>query len=60
MAASFIGSSLADAGIVTSRESAQLSMCGNGGVANSLQVACLVRGAEAYVPLPDGRAIPVR
>ncbi len=54
-------STAADGGIMTSRGMAKLSTYANGGVANSPQLAIFGEGrtAEAYVPLPDGRSIPV-
>jgi hypothetical protein len=46
---------------MTSRGVAQLRKYANGGIANSPQLALYGEGsmAEAYVPLPDGRSIPV-
>jgi hypothetical protein len=50
----------ADGGIMTSMGPLQLRKYANGGVANSPQVAIYGEaGPEAYVPLPDGRTIPV-
>jgi hypothetical protein len=51
----------ANGGIMTSRGVAQLRKYANGGIANSPQLALYGEGsmAEAYVPLPDGRSIPV-
>jgi hypothetical protein len=51
----------ADGGIMTSRGVAQLRKYANGGIANSPQLALYGEGSmnEAYVPLPDGRSIPV-
>lgn len=48
-------------GIMTSEGSLQLRKYANGGVAKSPQVALFGEGRqpEAYVPLPDGRSIPV-
>lgn len=54
-------SSFANGGVMTSSGSLPLNYYSNGGVANSPQVAIYGegRGPEAYVPLPDGRSIPV-
>lgn len=50
----------ADGGIMTSMGPMELRKYANGGVANSPQVAIYGEaGPEAYVPLPDGRSIPV-
>jgi phage-related minor tail protein len=51
----------ADGGVMTSRGRLPLNRYAKGGVANSPQVAMFGegRGPEAYVPLPDGRSIPV-
>ena len=51
----------ADGGIMTSRGKLPLNRYSNGGIANSPQMAMYGegRGPEAYVPLPDGRSIPV-
>jgi|GEM_PF-4607003 lambda family phage tail tape measure protein len=51
----------ANGGIMTSGGAVPLNKYANGGVANSPQVALFGegRGPEAYVPLPDGRSIPV-
>jgi hypothetical protein len=50
----------ANGGIMTSMGPLQLRKYANGGVANSPQVAIYGEaGTEAYVPLPDGRSIPV-
>lgn len=48
-------------GIMTARGPLPLRMYDNGGIANSPQVAIYGEGKrpEAYVPLPDGRSIPV-
>lgn len=48
-------------GIMTSFGPAQLKQYASGGIANSPQVAVFGEGSrpEAYVPLPDGRTIPV-
>ncbi len=56
------GTSLfADGGIMTSRGPLPLNFYANGGVAMGAQVAVFGEGRmpEAYVPLPDGRRIPV-
>lgn len=49
-------------GIMTSRGSVPLRAYARGGVANSPQLALFGEGSrpEAYVPLPDGRNIPVK
>ncbi|MBS7812346.1 hypothetical protein [Roseococcus pinisoli] len=54
-------SAFADGGIMTSMGPVQLRKYANGGVANNPQLALFGEGAqpEAYVPLPDGRSIPV-
>jgi hypothetical protein len=51
----------ADGGIMTSRGPLPLHRYAGGGVANSPQLALFGegRGPEAFVPLPDGRSIPV-
>jgi tape measure domain-containing protein len=51
----------ADGGIMTGSGSVPLRKYRRGGVARSAQVAVYGEGdtAEAYVPLPDGRSIPV-
>lgn len=51
----------ADGGIMTSGGPLPLRMYKNGGIANSPQMAIYGEGddPEAYVPLPDGRSIPV-
>jgi tape measure domain-containing protein len=51
----------ADGGIMTSRGSVPLKKYARGGVANSPQMALFGEGStpEAFVPLPDGRRIPV-
>jgi tape measure domain-containing protein len=62
-AGSFIGSlfGFADGGIMTQFGSVPLRKYAAGGVANSPQLAMFGEGSlpEAYVPLPDGRRIPV-
>jgi len=51
----------ANGGIMTSQGSMPLKKYASGGIANSPQVALFGEGSrpEAYVPLPDGRTIPV-
>ena len=51
----------ADGGIMTSSGPAPLKKYARGGIANSPQLAMFGEGSqpEAYVPLPDGRRIPV-
>lgn len=50
----------ADGGIMTNSGPLQLRKYANGGIANSPQLAMYGEaGPEAYVPLPDGRTIPV-
>lgn len=51
----------ANGGIMSSMGSLPLNAYANGGVANSPQLALFGEGRmnEAYVPLPDGRSIPV-
>ena len=51
----------ADGGIMTQYGSAPLRKYANGGIAHSPQIALYGEGsgAEAFVPLPDGRSIPV-
>jgi len=52
----------ADGGIMTSQGPMPLNQYGKGGIATSPQIAIYGEGntaAEAYVPLPDGRSIPV-
>ncbi|MDQ1079693.1 hypothetical protein [Pseudoroseomonas cervicalis] len=55
-------SSFADGGIMTSRGRLPLENYASGGVANRPQLTLFGEGRmpEAYVPLPDGRSIPVR
>lgn len=57
--AGFFG--FADGGIMTSSGSMPLRKYAAGGIANSPQLAMFGEGRtpEAYVPLPDGRSIPV-
>lgn len=61
-AASFIGSFFADGGIMTDRGPLPLRAYAAGGIANTPQLAMFGEGRlpEAYVPLPDGRNIPVK
>jgi lambda family phage tail tape measure protein len=56
---SFFG--FADGGVMTSSGPLALRSYASGGIANSPQLALFGEGAmpEAYVPLPDGRSIPV-
>jgi len=51
----------ADGGIMTSSGPQNLKKYARGGIANSPQLALFGEGSmpEAYVPLPDGRSIPV-
>ena len=51
----------ADGGIMTSSGPTPLKKYASGGIANSPQLALFGEGSkpEAYVPLPDGRRIPV-
>lgn len=51
----------ANGGIMTSKGAMALKTYSNGGIANSPQLALYGEGRqpEAYVPLPDGRTIPV-
>lgn len=51
----------ADGGVMTSKGSMPLRKYAMGGIANSPQMAIYGEGsmAEAFVPLPDGRSIPV-
>lgn len=60
-AASWIGSFFADGGIMTSQGAVPLRKYAAGGIASSPQLAMFGEGSkpEAYVPLPDGRRIPV-
>jgi lambda family phage tail tape measure protein len=56
---SFFG--FADGGVMTSAGPVGLRTYASGGIANSPQLALFGEGSrpEAYVPLPDGRSIPV-
>jgi tape measure domain-containing protein len=58
----FISSFFADGGVMTDKGPLPLRRYASGGIADSPQLAMFGEGAtpEAYVPLPDGRAIPVR
>jgi len=51
----------ANGGVMTSRGPMPLKAYARGGIANSPQMAVFGEGStpEAYVPLPDGRSIPV-
>jgi lambda family phage tail tape measure protein len=61
---SSIGGALgfANGGVMSGAGSASLTRYANGGVATSPQLAMFGEGAtpEAFVPLPDGRSIPVQ
>lgn len=59
--ASTIGSAFANGGIMTSNGEVNLHKYASGGIATSPQLALFGEGSmpEAYVPLPDGRSIPV-
>lgn len=56
------GVSFASGGVMTDRGPMPLRKYASGGVANSPQLAMYGEGSgpEAYVPLPDGRSIPVK
>lgn len=56
------GAAFADGGVMTPHGPLPLKTYARGGVASSPQVAVFGEGAmnEAYVPLPDGRRIPVQ
>lgn len=60
-AGSYIASFFAEGGVMTSAGELPLRKYAAGGVATSPQLALFGegRGPEAYVPLPDGRRIPV-
>lgn len=60
-AGGFQAAPFANGGIMTSRGMAKLSTYAVGGIANSPQLAIYGEGStpEAYVPLPDGKRIPV-
>ena len=57
----FSGFAFANGGIMSSSGSLPLKAYSNGGIANTPQLALFGEGRmnEAYVPLPDGRTIPV-
>jgi tape measure domain-containing protein len=57
----FPGFGFADGGVMTSSGPAPLKRYSQGGIANRPQLALYGEGSkpEAYVPLPDGRRIPV-
>jgi lambda family phage tail tape measure protein len=59
--ASFGQYQFANGGIMTSMGSVPLRKYARGGIANTAQAAIFGEGStpEAYVPLPDGRSIPV-
>ena len=61
MAAARAGFGFANGGIMTDGGPMPLKTYSNGGIANSPQLALFGEGRmpEAYVPLPDGRTIPV-
>jgi len=56
----FLG--FADGGVMTANGPLSLKRYAAGGIANSPQLAMFGEGStpEAYVPLPDGRSIPVK
>lgn len=56
------GSFFEDGGIMTKNGAVPLKKYAMGGIANSPQMAMFGEGStpEAYVPLPDGRSIPVK
>lgn len=56
-----VSSAFANGGIMSSAGSLPLKKYANGGIANKPQLALFGEGRmnEAYVPLPDGRSIPV-
>jgi tape measure domain-containing protein len=58
---SFYGARMAMGGIVTPKGTVSLNRYAMGGIANTPQMAIFGEGRlpEAYVPLPDGRRIPV-
>lgn len=60
-ATSWLGSFFANGGIMSSGGPLPLHAYASGGIANSPQMAIFGEGRmpEAYVPLPDGRSIPV-
>lgn len=56
-----ISAAFADGGVMTKDGPVPLKKYASGGIANSPQMAMFGEGSkpEAYVPLPDGRSIPV-
>jgi len=61
MFSSFSGFAFENGGIMSASGSLPLKAYSNGGIANTPQLALFGEGRmnEAYVPLPDGRTIPV-
>lgn len=59
--AGFLGSFFADGGVMSSKGALPLNTYASGGIANSPQMAIFGEGRmnEAFVPLPDGKSIPV-
>ena len=59
--AAYLPALMANGGIMTEYGALKLNKYANGGIAHSPQVAIYGEGKrpEAYVPLPDGRSIPV-
>jgi hypothetical protein len=59
---SIFPSLFANGGIMTGNGPLPLKRYASGGIANSPQLAMFGEGStpEAYVPLPDGRSIPVK
>jgi len=57
----FLPTAFAGGGVMTGDGPAPLKKYANGGIANTPQLALFGEGSmpEAYVPLPDGRTIPV-
>lgn len=57
----FRGAAFADGGIMTGAGAVELKKYSSGGIASTPQLAMFGEGdkPEAYVPLPDGRTIPV-
>lgn len=57
----FSGFAFANGGVMTNQGALPLKAYANGGIANTPQLALFGEGRmpEAYVPLPDGRTIPV-
>ena len=62
MKSSQVAHMMANGGIITPKGAVPLKMYASGGIARSAQVAVFGEGSkpEAFVPLPDGRAIPVK